>query len=27
LRTPLHGILGCAELLSLEGGLNPNEAV
>ena len=23
LRTPLHGILGCAELLSLEGGLNP----
>ena len=23
LRTPLHGILGYAELLSLEGGLNP----
>jgi signal transduction histidine kinase/CheY-like chemotaxis protein/HPt (histidine-containing phosphotransfer) domain-containing protein len=26
LRTPLHGILGYAELLSLEGGLNPLQA-
>ncbi len=26
LRTPLHGILGYAELLSLEGGLNPTQA-
>lgn len=26
LRTPLHGILGYAELLSLEGGLNPVQA-
>ncbi len=26
LRTPLHGILGYAELLSLEGGLNPTQS-
>jgi PAS domain S-box-containing protein len=26
LRTPLHGILGYAELMSLEGGLNPTQA-